>query len=307
MKPILVSLLVILLMTACTSPSNTPTTTPIPAAPLVPYHTQTPTLPPAEPLATPTPLPSPSPTPRTHVLVNSDTLFGLAWLYNVTLEDLLAANPGIQPNALSVGATVIIPPSRATETAAQPTPPVTLTEAPVCYPSADGGLWCFLLVHNDLTTPLESVSAAFFLPDAVTGQRLTQTALTPLNLIPAGAALPLMAFFPPKVSQAAPLSAEVLTAFTPADISARYLPVTLTDLQTQISLDGASALVSGAATVNGAPGSLWIAAVAYAGDTLVGVRRWEASSPSANQTFTFTVYSLGAPITRVDLFAEAKP
>jgi len=307
MKPIHACLLLILLLTACTSPSNTPTATPIPVAPLLPYHTQTPTLPPTEPRATTTPLPSPSPTPRTHVLKNSDTLFGLAWLYNVTLEDLLAANPGIQPNALSVGATVIIPPSRATEAAAQPTPPVALTEPPVCYPSADGGLWCFLLVKNDLSTPLESVSAAFHLPDEVTGQQLTQTALTPLNLIPAGAALPLMAFFPPTVQQAAPLTAEVLTAFTPADISARYLSVALTDLQTQISPDSASALIIGTATVSGTPASLWIAAIAYAGDTVVGARRWEADSPTANQTFTFTIYSLDAPITRVDVFAEAKP
>ncbi len=306
MKHLTIYLVSAILLAGCSAPTTTPAT-PITPAPLVPFATRTPTLPPAQDAPTPTPLPTPTPTPRIHVLKGSDTLFGLAWLYGVSLEDLLAANPGIQPNALSVGATVIIPPSISTPQAAQPTPPITLSGLPDCYPTSDGGAWCFLVVTNTLDKPLESVSAAFTLPDAISGQSATQTAITPLNLIPSGSRLPLMAFFPPPVQQAGEPSAVLVNAFTPADTAARYLAVTLQDTQTVIAADGLSARVTGTAVMSSVPSRLWVVAVAYAGEHVVGVRRFDFDAASASQPFDFSVFSMAGAITEVDILAEARP
>ena len=46
----------------------------------------------------------------THSVVGGDTLWGIARRYNVTLEALLAANPGVKnPNLIHVGDQVVIP------------------------------------------------------------------------------------------------------------------------------------------------------------------------------------------------------
>ena len=43
-------------------------------------------------------------------MVSGDTLWGIALTYGVTLEDLLAQNPGIKnPNLIQVGDRVVIP------------------------------------------------------------------------------------------------------------------------------------------------------------------------------------------------------
>lgn len=45
-----------------------------------------------------------------HSVVSGDTLWGISRRYNVTLEDLLRANPGIKnPNLIHVGEQVVIP------------------------------------------------------------------------------------------------------------------------------------------------------------------------------------------------------
>jgi hypothetical protein len=306
MKHLTFYLVAAILLAGCSAPAA-PAATPITPAPLVPFATRTPTLPPAQDAPTPAHLPTPTPTPRIHVLKGSDTLFGLAWLYGVSLEDLLAANPGIQPNALSVGATVVIPPSVSTPQAAQPIPPITLSGVPDCYPTSDGGAWCFLVVTNTLDKPLESVSAAFTLPDAVSGQSATQTAITPLNLIPPGSQLPLMAFFPPPVQQAGEPGATLVNAFTPADTAARYLTVDVQDIQTMIAADELSARVTGTAAMASVPDRLWVVAVAYAGEHVVGVRRFDFDASAASQQFDFTVFSMAGAITQVDILAEAQP
>jgi LysM repeat protein len=41
---------------------------------------------------------------------------GIAFLYRVSLEDLMAANPGVMPNLMSVGTVLTIPPSKSSQT-----------------------------------------------------------------------------------------------------------------------------------------------------------------------------------------------
>lgn len=82
----------------------TPTHTPTIAA------TSTPTPTPTE---TPTPTPLP---PRAHQVQPGDTLSYIAVRYDTTVEEIIALNPGINPEALPVGQVLLIPPARPTPT-----------------------------------------------------------------------------------------------------------------------------------------------------------------------------------------------
>lgn len=98
------------------APPPTPTRTPTPAATSTPIPTPTET-------PTPTPLP-----PRAHQVQFGDTLSSIAVRYDMTLEEIIALNPGINPDSLQIGQVLLIPPARPTPTplpgtVEPPTPP----------------------------------------------------------------------------------------------------------------------------------------------------------------------------------------
>ncbi|MCS7179089.1 MAG: LysM peptidoglycan-binding domain-containing protein [Anaerolineae bacterium] len=101
-------------------PSPTPTVTPTRTA--TPAATPTPT---ATPTETPTPTPLP---PRAHQVQPNDTLSAIAVRYDTTVEEIIALNPGLNPDALQIGQVLLIPPARPTPT---PSPvPGTVTPTP---------------------------------------------------------------------------------------------------------------------------------------------------------------------------------
>src|SRR5512137_361100 len=159
-----------------------------------PTPSQTPTAP-----GTATPLPSPSPTPRTHAIAKGDTFSGIAFQFGVSIPALQAANPGLDPNILIVGTVVFIPPPGTPESGTPDIPsptPVSLQVAkPVCYRSADGGLWCFAEVTNTQPFAVESVSGSIRIAGE-DGQVHSMDAALILDVLPAGASLPVAAFFP---------------------------------------------------------------------------------------------------------------
>jgi len=61
------------------------------------------------PAGSPTPGPSPTPSGRVYIMKAGDTLSAVAASYGVTVDDLLAANPGLNPNAIAVGQEIKIP------------------------------------------------------------------------------------------------------------------------------------------------------------------------------------------------------
>jgi LysM repeat protein len=71
---------------------------------------------PEEPTATPAP-PEPSPTPsslgQTYVVQSGDIPETIAAQFGITTQELLAANPGVNPNNLQVGQVLVIPPAAA--------------------------------------------------------------------------------------------------------------------------------------------------------------------------------------------------
>jgi LysM repeat protein len=311
-----------LLLAACTPAPAQPTASATQPVRLIPYHipTLSPTAPVTQPgglsLPTSTVTPTATPTPFLHVLVKDDTLLGLALQYGVSLEAIKTANPQVNPNLLIIGNSVVIP-IQATPLptlAPSPTPVAARLAAPRCYPTGDGGLWCFVLATNNQPFALENLAARIRLagPD---GQNLgKQTAILPLNRLPPGASLPLMAFFPPPVEASAVPSAVQTDSLAIPAADTRYLTTTLQIENVAIGPNGLQADVQG--SVGLLPGSspasvVWLAAVAYDADgQVVGVRKWEAAEilpPAGSLPFTITVYSLGPAIARLDAVVEARP
>jgi LysM repeat protein len=265
---------------------------------------------------TPTPLSLPTPTAFRYTVVTGDTLLGIAARFEITLEELLAANPEADPYLLSVGAELIIPDSTGEGGVASlgmmPTPiPVDEIE-PVCFPTASGGLWCLWLVQNNHTTPLENLSAVVRLFDFRGEELLSQTAFAPLNVLWQGDEIPLMTYFSPPVPSWSEVQFQLETALEVIGED-RYLPGKVNNLQVQLSENGLSAIVSGAVSLQGEGNSasnIWVTAVAYnAEDTVVGSRRWEGGGIEAGgySQFFILVYSLGPPIDRVEVLVEARP
>lgn len=285
----------------------TPYITPTPRA------SQTPTPP-----GTATPLPTPSPTPRQHTVARGEDMGGIAFRYGISLETLMTANPNVNPGAMSIGTLLVIPGS-ANPDAGSPTGIPSLTPLPLetaavhCAATREGGVWCFLPLRNTSATALENLSGVIRLADSSSGQIFSQTALPPLDVLPAGASMPLTAYFPPPAPAQFTAGGELRTAM-PVSGQNRYLDVNLSGAQVEIAADGQSARVRGAVRLADATAEarqVWVAAVAYdAAGQVIGTRRWESDAPlaaGAEAAFDFAVYSTGAPVQRVELLAQARP
>ncbi len=295
-----------LLLTGCTGAQPS---APKPVLPLslVAYATQTLPAKPT-PIIAATEIPIPSLTPSTYTIKRGDTLLEIARRSGISLAELLAANPGISPEALSVGQVIQIPAARLADSL--PPPAAAELGQAACYPSG-GGIYCFVPVSNPGDGCLENVKVQVALLDVEGRLVASQEALTSLTGLPAGKTLPVVAFFP-KVQIVGAIQAQLLTAIQTD--SARYLPVELKNLLVGIAWGGLSAQVEGQAwlAAESKPAStVWLAGVAYdADEKVVGVRRWEWSgslAPGEPLPFRFVVYSADAPIARVEVLAEARP
>lgn len=98
------------------TPAVTATATPTPrggqgsptAQPATPAGTVTPSTTPT-PAASPTPPASPTPGARVYIVKSGDTLFQIALDHGTTVEAILAANPGLDPDTLAVGMEIRLP------------------------------------------------------------------------------------------------------------------------------------------------------------------------------------------------------
>ena len=106
-------------------------------------------LPPAEALVTAQSV-LPSATPFVYTIKAGDTLGQVAQKFNVKLDALLAANPDVDPNGMTVGKTLNIPGDQKDPTGAStPTPVPFALEETNCHRMTDGGLWCFAQARNN--------------------------------------------------------------------------------------------------------------------------------------------------------------
>ena len=255
----------------------------------------------------------PTPTVFTYVVVKGDTLSGIAQRNGVTLEALLAANPGVQPTALPVGTKLVIPSGSAAPGEALPTPAALPLNQARCWPEASGGSWCFALLQNDYAGTLENLSVQFTRLDPNGQDLATQTAFALLDILPPGKAMPIAAHFPPPARTGASVRVQALTAIRLLEGDTRYLPVLLENTLVSVDASGRTAQASGRLVLTGAgtANTLWVLAAAYdAAGNVVGLRRWESASALAGGTplsFDFQVSSVGPAIERVEFLAEARP
>lgn len=259
--------------------------------------------------------PLPSPTPFVHEVQAGDTMGGIAFRYGITVDLLLAANPDVSPNSMSIGTELRIPSDPDNPTGAPtPTPVPAPVEQVECYPTLDQGMWCFVLVHNDTQNVIENLSAQVTLLGADAQPVASDLALPPLNILPADAVLPLMVYFPPVILDDVRPQVQLLTGIPLEAEDARYLPATLHNTLAQVDRSGRNARVSGTVRLPedaASAGLVWVAGVAYdEAGRVVGVRRWEADTglaPGASLPFSFEVSSLAGEIERVEFVVEARP
>jgi LysM repeat protein len=299
-------LLFAILLSACAAPAPPPSTD----VSLQPHLTAT-----SAPTNTPNVLiivdtPIPTSTPQTYTIQQGDTISQIAEKFNISQDALRAANPDVNPNILSIGDTILIPdPSAPLAAASTLTPvPAPVTQA-VCYPTADSGLWCFALIQNDTTNYLENVSTKISLFDEDNNLITSQTAFTPLDIVPPNSSLPVYVFFP-NISDNLNPQIQILSALQGS--GAGYLPATLNNTIALIDWDGKSAQVSGQVVLpaeSTAATQVWVVAVAYdKNGTVVGVKRWEggAIQPGAMTPFQFAVASVSGVIEAVEFFVQVR-
>lgn len=309
-------LVVILLCAACASPDATampsPTATRVDLTPsTTPSPSPTLTL---TPIITSTEEPRlPTPTPFTYTVREGDTLYGIALRFDTTVDEIITANPDLSSNVLSIGTQLIIPAGEGglTPELSTPTPiPVALSK-PICYPSNEEGLWCFVSASNEQNTTLENVSALLNLHIPTGEIAASKIAIPPLNLFKEGSRIPLSAYFPPPLPDSYQVYASLLTAL-PSDEESISLPIQ--DKVVSLDENGCCALVKGKVSLENvdqtAVQQIWVAAVAFDDDgQVVGVRKWVSDEIGSttdlqNLAFAFYVYSLGPPIAEIQLLTE---
>ena len=306
------------------APTNTPTLQP--SATLTPSLTSTITR-----TLVPSATQTPTQAPVTWTIGSGDELMAIAFYYGITLDELLAANPSVTPNWMSVGTVLEIPvtptplPTNtptpiATSTAQSlqsPTPTSTgaleLKGEPVCYPDPLGGLNCLVLIHNRGEETLENPSVSFILSSKDGTFESELVVFAPLNLLPAGSSLPILASFSDPVPEDYDLQVEIDYWLPTMPDDDRYAQTKITASQIDISEDAAMAYVEGELSIesdNREIAALWLLAVAYDEEGFpIGFRRWEADLPltkTDNIAFETIVYSLGPDIDKVVLMAEAR-
>lgn len=287
-------------------------------AALLPIRTTGPAAPPGS--ATPTVEPlataGPTPTPQAYVVRANDTFLGIALAFGVTREELAAANPGLNPDLLSIGQAILIPAPGAgggTPTPIPtPTPLPLSTGAPRCYLTTSGSAWCLVSVLNTTAAPVEALGGWVTLVDEAGAALLTVAVYPPLNLVPPGKAMVLSAFVPAPVPDFAS-AASALTMAVPVQDAERRYPALEWSVRSSLAAPDRRSWTAeidfGLPTgVQGAPRVAFVMLAFDAGDEVVGYTKWEPEGqpvPGARTTMRLSVYSFGAAIERVDVLGEA--
>ena len=256
----------------------------------------------------------PTPTPFSHLIVEGDTLLGIALQYGVELNDLLLANPSANPRFLTVGTRLVVPLGGGDGPIPTATPrPVDLS--PVgCHSALSGELWCFLNVGVAEGPPIEGLVGLVTLLDAGGQPLRTEPAFSPLNLLLPGSELPLVAYFAPPVPEFSAAVAATISAVSAGEPAGRYLQVELVDVESFISEDRLVGTVGGFLALEIGPdqSAEWIRVVVVGldpGGQIVGITSFdpgEVGQPDQEFPFKIEVASLGPPIARLVLFTEAR-
>jgi LysM repeat protein len=285
---------------------------------LVQYETPTPTLEfdDPTPVIEPTIPPTATPTPFLYTVEARDTMYVIAYIYNLTLDQLIAANPSIDPRFLSIGMQLEIPYSESGSGIDEPTPVAVEFESrdPKCYLTLIKDAWCFWLIENNTSAAYENVSARFRLYDQDGVEITTEIGMIPINRLNIGEKMPIIAYFPPEVPEWSLVQVQIETLLQSPEDTERYLPIELLSSQVEMGEGDLYAEVLGTVKLRDTDRSasiVWAAVTAYddRGD-VVGSRRWESDGlleSGAEMELAITIYSLSRPIDHIEIILEARP
>jgi LysM repeat protein len=303
-------------LAGCAAPQPSPTAAS--TVTLEPYRTS-PVSPAGTSGATIAPLPTagPSPTSMAYSVHANDTFLGIALAYGLTREELLAANPGVNPDLLSIGQQLLIPAPGGQGTATPiptPTPLPLHCAEPRCFPSTSGGLWCLVTVGNTSDFPVEGLSGLLTLIDRQGDPLLTVPVFPPLNFVPAGQTMVLATYLSPPVPEYERAAAALTMAVQVQQAESRYAALDWSVVRSEPRVDGQSWEADVEVRIPAVPASLWRLALAVLafddrGD-VIGFAKWEADEalrPGQRTTASLTVFSLGPMIERIGVLAEALP
>lgn len=290
-------------------PTSAPTQTLVPR----PGPQGTPSVPPPATIR-PVETAGPTRTPFSHLIVEGDTLLGVALQYGVELNDLLLANPGVNPRFLTVGSALVVPLGGAQGPVPTATPRAVDLSSVNCIVAASGELWCFLEAGLAEGPPIEGVVGLVTLVETGGRPIRTEPAFSPLNLLRPGSDLPLVAYFAPPVPEYTAAVATILSAVSAGDSGTRYLPVEVIDAQSTISADQRRGTVAGILRVVSAADRepYWVRMVVLGLDgsgRIVGFTILDPGAAGRLDTgyhFKIEVASLGPPIATLGLLAEAR-
>ena len=304
-------------LTACSAPTAVKVE-PLPGAVLTPW--QTATIPPSatptrEDLPTATFAPTVTPTPSEYSVKANDTLIVIAYRNGLTVDELLAANPDVNPYVLSIGTVLKIPAPKANAgiaLAPTTTPAPVFLGSPECTPGLTGGFHCFVTALNEGEAPLENVLVEFRLMAKDGTLAASRSALLPLAVLQSNETLPIYGYFEPPIPLESKVEVQLLSAYRVAVADSNTFRLETGDPKVEIAQNGMSARVAGtaaSATTSPAGKGIHIVVIAYdnAGK-VVGIRQYQETAEftsGAELKYNLIVYSTGEMISSVQVFAEA--
>lgn len=218
LRPLISTLFICVWITSCsltsyTAPTLLPTQSPPVTLTLRVRDTRSPDPSPASPTVS-TPEPETAAASHIYIVRPGDTLLGIALDLEIPVEQLRAANPDVNPLALQVGQSIIVPQPGALAAAVSTPLPLQLAP-PVCHYLITGSRLCLGKVTNPLSEPVAHVRLRIRLT-AADGEVLAETTTgVEQTIIPPGQSAPYSVVFDASTSGDEQVSVELI-AVSPA-------------------------------------------------------------------------------------------
>jgi len=290
--------------------------TPLPTTTLQSFSSYTPASKPTSslsPIGTPIPV-GPTPTPFVHIIQQGETLLEIAFRYGVQFDDIVLANPQIDPNLLHIGEEIRIPGSDGEPVdilLPTPTPIPVRLKTLGCFESPSLAFICMVSITNNEEFMVAGVSAYIALHDR-DGQILdNQIAYAPINQIPTGQEIPLIVIFNRKPPGYSSFHADLLSAVQVADLTDELPEIDVLDTKTIYKAEKRLAEVSGMLSIAAQKGDEFLARVVGvvfdAKGEPIGMNIWEGQVNSANSEeieYRISIFSLGPEIAAISIYPE---
>ena len=307
-------ILLFFMLAACSSVDME--NTPLATTTLRSVSSYTPTTKPASsltPIGTPIPA-GPTPTPFVHIIQQGETLLEIAFRYGVQFDDIVLVNPQIDPNLLRIGEEIRIPGSDGEPVEIllpTPTPIPVHIKTLGCHESPSLAFICMVSITNSEEFMVAGVSAHITLHDR-DGQILdNQIVYAPLNQIPSGEEISLIAIFDRKPSEYSGFHVDLLSAVQVADLTDELPQIEALDTRTIYKAEQRLVEVSGILSIAAHDGDEFLVRVVGVvfntkGEP-IGMNVWEERIDSVNMEeieYRFSIFSLGPEIARLSIYPE---